>query len=141
MGIVVVVGLVWWGVSKNSGSGNVIKIGFIGPLTGDAAAYGESAQNIVQLAVSDINAAGGVSGKQVQVIYEDGACNGTTAADAMQKLANVDGVQAILGGYCSAESFAARSYRNPKQGYDGLALFQPETYRCESLFRPRLSER
>ena len=107
MGIVVVVCLVWWGVSKNNGSGNVIKIGFIAPLTGDAAAYGESAQNIAQLAVGEVNAAGGINGKQIQVIYEDGACDGTTAANAMQKLANVDGVQAVLGGYCSAESLAA----------------------------------
>jgi branched-chain amino acid transport system substrate-binding protein len=106
--IIIVVGLVWWGVSKNvGGAGNVIKVGFIGPLTGDAAAYGESAQNIAQLAVGEINAAGGINGKQIQVIYEDGACDGATAANAMQKLANVDNVQAVLGGYCSAESLAA----------------------------------
>jgi branched-chain amino acid transport system substrate-binding protein len=107
VGIVIVVGLIQWGVSRNGGSSSVIKIGFIAPLTGDAAAYGESAQNIVQLAIGDINATGGINGKQVQVIYEDGACNGTTAANAMQKLANVDGVQAVMGGYCSAESLVA----------------------------------
>jgi branched-chain amino acid transport system substrate-binding protein len=107
IGIVVVVGLVWWGIAKNSGSANTIKIGWIGPLTGDLAAYGEGGQNVTQLAVSEINAAGGINGKQMQVIYEDGACDGTTGANAMQKLANVDGVQVVLGGFCSGESLAA----------------------------------
>src|SRR5262249_40877175 len=101
------IGLVWWGIARNSASANTIKIGWIGPLTGSVAAYGEAGQNVTQLAVDQINASGGINGKQIQVIYEDGACDGTTAANAMQKLATVDQVQIVWGGFCSAESLAA----------------------------------
>lgn len=84
-----------------------IKIGFIAPLTGDAAVYGEPARNVVQIAVDEINAAGGIDGRQIQMIYEDGKCKGDTAASAAQKLVNVDGVQVIIGGFCSGESLAS----------------------------------
>ena len=107
IGIVVVVGLVAWGISRNSGSSNVIKIGSIEPLTGGAAVYGQPVQNTIELAVAQINAAGGINGKQVQMIYEDGKCDGTDGANAAQKLVNVDGVQAIIGGFCSGETIPA----------------------------------
>src|SRR3989344_602821 len=84
-----------------------IKIGFIGPLTGDGAVYGEPYRNMVALAVEEINTAGGVNGQQMQVIYEDGKCNGKDGANAAQKLVNVDRVRIILGGFCSSESLSA----------------------------------
>jgi branched-chain amino acid transport system substrate-binding protein len=104
---VVVIILVAVGVSRYSASGNVIKIGVIGPFTGDAAVYGEPLQKTITLAVDELNSAGGINGKQVQVIYEDGKCNGEAGANAAQKLVNVDGVQAILGGFCSGETIPA----------------------------------
>src|SRR3989344_2043090 len=81
-----------------------IKIGVIGPLTGDAAIYGEPFRNTVQLAIDEINATGGIGGRQVEAIYEDGQCNGKEGANAAQKLVNVDKVQAIIGGVCSGET-------------------------------------
>ena len=106
VGIVVVVGLVAWGIGRQSASGNTIKIGFIGPLTGGLAAYGESVQSAVRLAVDEINKTGGVNGRQIGVIYEDGKCAGQDAASAAQKLVNIDGVKYIIGGLCSGEVFA-----------------------------------
>jgi branched-chain amino acid transport system substrate-binding protein len=94
-------------VQNQPTSANTIKIGFIGPLTGDAAAYGEPARNIIQLAVENINKAKGINGKMLEIIYEDGKCNGKDAANAMQKLVNVDKVQVVIGGFCSSESLAA----------------------------------
>ncbi|MCA9353236.1 ABC transporter substrate-binding protein, partial [Patescibacteria group bacterium] len=84
-----------------------IKIGFIGPLTGDAAAYGEPIKNAVALAVDEVNNNGGIDGRMVEAIYEDGACNGTDAANAASKLVNIDQVKIILGGFCSGESLSA----------------------------------
>lgn len=84
-----------------------IKIGFIGPLSGDAATYGEPMRNAVSLAVDEINASGGVKGRQIEVIYEDGKCNGKDAATATQKLINVDKVKIIIGGTCSGETLGA----------------------------------
>lgn len=90
-----------------STGGDTIKIGFIGPLTGDAAAYGMDTLNGAQLKVEEINAAGGIDGKQIVLVAEDAKCNGTDAASAAQKLANVDKVVAVIGGACSSETLAA----------------------------------
>jgi branched-chain amino acid transport system substrate-binding protein len=84
-----------------------IKLGFIGPLTGDVAGLGTDTVNGVKMAVEKINAAGGINGKTVTLVAEDGRCNGTDAASAAQKLVNVDKVVAIVGGNCSGETLAA----------------------------------
>ncbi len=88
-------------------AGNTFKIGYIGPLTGDAASYGADTLSAVQMKVAEINAAGGINGKQIELIAEDGRCNGADATSAAQKLVNVDKVIAILGGQCSSETLAA----------------------------------
>lgn len=115
VGIIVVV-LVIWGLASWSGqpaeapSGSTpaatepIKIGFIGPLTGDAANIGQNAKAAVEIAVAEINAAGGANGRPLAVIYEDGQCSGTEAANAANKLINIDKVPVILGGACSGET-------------------------------------
>ncbi|MBI2175437.1 MAG: ABC transporter substrate-binding protein [Parcubacteria group bacterium] len=83
-----------------------IKIGFIGPLTGDAASIGENARAAVEIAVEEVNAAGGINGRPLEVIYEDGQCNGAVASNAANKLINIDRVPVILGGACSGETSA-----------------------------------
>ena len=98
-----------------------IKVGFMGPLSGDAAAYGEPMRNIVDIAITEINAAGGVNGAQLIPIYEDAKCNGKDATAAAQKLTNVDGVKIILGGFCSSESLAGIPVVEAGQ----IALFSP----------------
>lgn len=117
VGVIVVV-LVIWGLASWSGqpaeapgpatttTTEPIKIGFIGPLTGDAANIGQNARAAVEIAVSEVNAAGGISGRPLAVIYEDGQCSGTEAANAANKLINIDKVPVILGGACSGETSA-----------------------------------
>ncbi|HEY4493732.1 MAG TPA: ABC transporter substrate-binding protein [Candidatus Paceibacterota bacterium] len=109
--LIVIVVVIWagWALLDKAPEAEAgpIMIGFIGPLTGDAAAYGEPERDVVALAVEEINAAGGINGRQISVIYEDGKCDGTASASAAQKLVNVDKVQAIIGGFCSSESLAA----------------------------------
>lgn len=83
------------------------KIGVIAPLTGDAAAYGEPLSNVLRMAASEINAEGGADGHALELIFEDGKCNGKDAASAAQKLVNVDKAKIIIGGFCSSESLAA----------------------------------
>lgn len=84
-----------------------IKLGYIGPLTGDAAAYGVDTVNATRMAVEEINAAGGINGRTVELVAEDGRCSGLDAANAAQKLVNIDKVVAIVGGQCSGETLAA----------------------------------
>ncbi|MDP1694703.1 MAG: ABC transporter substrate-binding protein [Candidatus Woesearchaeota archaeon] len=98
------------GLNKNArqevSTGEAIKIGFLGPLTGDAASIGTNAQKGVELAVKEINEAGGINGRKIEVTYEDGKCNAKDAATAGNKLINLDKVTAIVGGLCSSETMA-----------------------------------
>ncbi len=94
-----------WLLWHGEDTGN-IKIGFIGPLTGAGAPYGEPARGALQIAVDEINANGGVSGRNIEVIYEDGKCSNKDAVNAAQKLINVDKVKVIIGGLCSGETLA-----------------------------------
>lgn len=84
-----------------------VRIGFIGPLTGDASGMGADGKAGVELAVQELNSAGGINGRKVEVIYEDGKCNGKDATTAATKLISVDKVQFIVGGLCSSETLAA----------------------------------
>ncbi|MBI2888972.1 MAG: ABC transporter substrate-binding protein [Candidatus Liptonbacteria bacterium] len=86
-----------------------ITIGFIGPLTGDTANLGQNAKAAVEIALEEVNAAGGVNGRPLRVIYEDGRCNGKDGSDAANKLINADNVPVILGGACSGETMAFAS--------------------------------
>ena len=95
----------WYLVSKTPASTDTgtgpIKIGVIVPLTGEAASYGEAAKNGLNVALKELNDAGGIKGRQVQLVYEDDKCD-SSSVSAMQKLVSVDGVVAIIGPVCSA---------------------------------------
>lgn len=79
-----------------SAAGGVFKIGGIGPLTGDAASYGISVKRGAQIAVDEINAAGGVNGMKLELLFEDDELNEEKAVSAYNKLMDED-VNAILG--------------------------------------------
>lgn len=83
-----------------------IKVGFIGPLTGETAIVGVDTLAGVQLKIDEINAAGGINGRMLELIAEDGKCTGADAASAAQKLITVDQVDVIVGGQCSGETLA-----------------------------------
>lgn len=108
-GIVLI--LVIWGIvsisKKEEVSTEPIKIGFLGPLSGDTANIGENARAAVQLAVDEVNSSGGVLGRQLEIVYEDDGCNGGTAASAVSKLINTDKVSVILGAACSGATLGA----------------------------------
>lgn len=107
--IAVVVVVVGYSVYKGPSepiSTEPIKIGFIGPLSGDAATYGVDEKNATLLAVEEINNAGGIKGRKLEIIFEDGKCSGKDAATAAQKLISIDKVKIILGGACSGETLS-----------------------------------
>lgn len=108
IGIVAVAGVlaVYFGLHASQKS-DTITVGLITPLSGDGASYGQTEQNVTTLAVDKINGAGGIDGKKLAVIYEDGKCDGKDATDAIQKLISIDKVDIVLGGTCSAETLAA----------------------------------
>lgn len=79
------------------GSGNVIKVGLIAPLTGDVKTFGESTVNGAMLAIEEANKAGGVNGRQIKVYTSDDKNDPTEASNAGGKLIDMDGVAAIIG--------------------------------------------
>lgn len=92
-----------------------VTLGAILPLTGDGAAYGLPIQKAVNLAVDEINAAGGVGGKKLVVATEDGKCDGKAGAVAAQKLISVMNVPAIIGGACSGETLGFAPIANEQK--------------------------
>ena len=86
-------------------SGDVYKIGGIGPLTGDAASYGNSVKQGAQIAIDEINANGGVNGHQLALVFEDDECDEEKAISAYNKVMDED-IIALLGGVTSGCSIA-----------------------------------
>ena len=81
-----------------------VKIGMVGPLTGDYATYGQSVRNGVQVAIDEINDKGGVNGFTLKLVAEDSKGDSTEAANAIQKLIDQDKVTAIVGAVLSGET-------------------------------------
>jgi branched-chain amino acid transport system substrate-binding protein len=77
---------------------DAIKIGFFAPITGPAAADGASAQHAVELAVKEVNAAGGIKGKKVDLIVYDDRLNPQEAVAIANKLIEKDQVVGVVSG-------------------------------------------
>lgn len=85
--------------------GDTILIGGIGPLTGPVSTYGVTSMNAAKMAIAEINAQGGILGKQVKFLLEDDKGDNTEALNAYNKLVD-QGVVAILGTITSGPSAA-----------------------------------
>ena len=88
-------------------SADEIVIGEYSSLTGGTATFGRSSDQGVQLAVREINAAGGVLGKMLRVVVEDDQSKPEEARTAVLKLLKQDRVVAVLGEVASSRSLAA----------------------------------
>ncbi len=95
------------------------RIGVMESLTGAGETYGTVASQAKQMALDEINAAGGVNGRQIEFIVEDSKCNAQDAITAYKKLTEVDGVKIILGTSCSGAMLGAA----PLAEADGVILF------------------
>ncbi len=85
---------------------NVIKIGAVQPLSGNLAVYGQGFKMAIDLAVDEINAHGGINGKKLKVIYEDGKGTAKDSVAAVRKLIDIDKVPIILGPAASTNFLA-----------------------------------
>jgi branched-chain amino acid transport system substrate-binding protein len=93
------------GGAADSAGGSTFKIGAIGPLTGAAAAYGNAVVNGAQIAVDEINAAGGINGAQIEYKGEDDELNAEKSVNAYNTLKDW-GMQILVGSTTSACSIA-----------------------------------
>ena len=90
-------------------SGEPIKIGAIVSLTGTYAGLGEPEKNTLEMEVKRINDAGGVNGRQIEVIIEDDATDDAKAVAAASKLIEQDQVVAIIGATGTGATMAVRA--------------------------------
>lgn len=84
------------GTDTPTASGDTIKIGIVAPVTGDNKPWGDDSLAGAKMAVAEFNAAGGVNGKQVELLQGDSASRPEPAKSAAEKLLS-DGVIAIVG--------------------------------------------
>ena len=95
------------------------RIGVMESLTGPGETYGTVSVQAKQMAVDEINAAGGINGRMLELIVEDSKCAAQDAITAYNKLTDVDGVKIILGTSCSGAMLGAA----PLAEADGVILF------------------
>lgn len=85
------------GAGDSAADGDTIKLGAMFEKTGPVSAYGSAESNGVKLAVKEINEAGGVLGKQLEIVEYDTKSDNTEATSIATRLATEDGVVAIVG--------------------------------------------
>ena len=95
------------------------RIGVMESLTGAGETYGNVAVRAKQMALDEINAAGGINGRRLEFIVEDSQCSAKEAVSAYRKLTDVDGVKIILGTSCSGAMLGVA----PLAEADGVILF------------------
>jgi urea transport system substrate-binding protein len=88
--------------SPAAGSGNTIKVGILHSLSSTMAISEKSVVDAEQLAIEEINKAGGVLGKQIEAIVEDGQSDWPTFAEKAKKLIDQDKVVTVFGCWTSA---------------------------------------
>ncbi len=96
-----------------AGGGDTIKIGVYGPLTGGSSPMGLSMRDGVRLAADEINAHGGVLGKQIELVERDDQATNERGAQVMQDLVSNQKVVAVLGPINTGVALA--SYKYPMQ--------------------------
>ena len=92
---------------------DVVKIGFLGPLSGDNAGIGVDLLNAARLAADEINAAGGVLGRSIELVPVDDACDPQMAPAAARKLLG-SGIVGVVGGYCSGAAISESDVLHPQ---------------------------
>ncbi|MYH40555.1 MAG: ABC transporter substrate-binding protein [Chloroflexi bacterium] len=101
------------------GDDDAYRIGVMESLTGAGETYGTVANQSKQMAADEINAAGGIDGRRLELVVEDSQCNAQSAITAYQKLTDVEGVRIILGTSCSGAMLGVA----PLAEADGVILF------------------
>ena len=112
-----------------------IRLGTLNPLTGSGGSYGPSMRKAMEWVAQEVNAAGGVNGRQVQLFSEDDQTNPEAAVRAARKLIDVDKVAAIMGTWASAVTTAvaplcweSKTFLTTVSGSDTITLLPHQGY-------------
>jgi branched-chain amino acid transport system substrate-binding protein len=95
-----------WAPRRAGAQGASIRLGTLTPLTGAGGAYGPSMRKAMEWVAGEVNGAGGVLGRKIELVSEDDQTNPEAAVRAARKLIDVDKVAAIMGTWASAVTTA-----------------------------------
>ena len=99
--------LIAFACTNQGGGGDKVRIGVFMSTTGTTANFGISSVNGIKLAADEVNAAGGINGKQVELLVEDDRSDASEAATIVTKFVTQDQVHAVIGEVASSRSIAA----------------------------------
>lgn len=108
---------------QTSDDHSTVKIGFFGDLSGPTFNFGQSAMNGVLMAADELNQAGGINGRKIDIVFEDDKGSPELAAQLTGKLIDRDKVTAIIGAGASGNSLAAA----PKAQSAHIPLIAPSS--------------
>lgn len=97
------------------GGSDTIKIGMIMPITGQVATYGVQSVNAAKMFAEELNAAGGINGKKVELVIEDDEATPAKTTNAFKKLVSSDKVVALVGALTSKCSLAITNEAQQKK--------------------------
>jgi branched-chain amino acid transport system substrate-binding protein len=92
---------------NNTGGSDKVRVGVFMSLTGSTANFGISSTNGIKMAADEVNGAGGINGKQIEILVQDDRSDASEAATIVTKFVTQDQVHAILGEVASSRSIAA----------------------------------
>ncbi len=127
---------------SGGGDDGPYRVGVMESLTGPGETYGTVASQAKQMAVDEINAAGGVDGRTLELVVEDSKCGAQDAIAAYKKLTQVEGLKIILGTSCSGAMLGVA----PLAEADGTILFSglasnPDIAKAgDYIFRTQISD-
>ena len=118
------------------------RIGVLESLTGPGETYGTVANQSKQMAADEINAAGGIDGRRLELVVEDSKCGAADAIAAYHKLTDVDGVKIILGTSCSAAMLGVAPLAEADRVilFSGLASNPDIADAGDYIFRTQISD-
>lgn len=105
------------------GGSDTIKIGMIMPITGQVATYGVQSVNAAQMFAEELNAAGGINGKKIELVIEDDEATPAKTTNAFKKLVSSDKVVALVGALTSKCSLAITNEAQQKK----LVMISPSS--------------
>lgn len=128
------------GCGSSGSTTTAFRLGVIGPLSGDGAAYGNAVLNGAQIAVDEINAAGGIGGYQVELQGQDDELDAQKSVNAYNTLKDW-GMQVLVGSTTSACSLAVSEYTKN----DGMFQITPsgsatDCVKYDNVFRVCFSD-
>lgn len=101
-----VVALIFFLFTAGASAADTFKVGAITPLSGKLAVYGEGFQRAMNLALDEVNAAGGVRGMPLEIVFEDNGSTSQGSVSAIQKLITVHKLATVFGPAASSNFLA-----------------------------------